>query len=415
MWAGRATMNFFAKPFDRVRRVNPDDKRPSCRRCLLAGSVCSGHNVWTGIQSALTARYPTKPQIEASYISSAVIAGLSYAERRHFEWFVCQTSGKLPGVFNSLFWENLVLQASYTEPAVAYAVLALGAASKSTITFSGVVKGEEAERQASVIQENLMLQYYNKSIFLLQTHLRTPSSDSIRVALIVCMIFVCLEFIQQHYRIGIIHFRHSLKLIKSLLKSSAARRPNDPVDDWLVDATSRLDVQAILLTNESYNGHDTSQPPPSDPQPQLFRTIRDASQCLNGLVSRAYRLQENARATEIGEDAENIFELLATQQVLRNDLSQWLRTFEEFKADTWSRLSDRERLACRLLLVYNSTAQIIAETSLHPRNEMVFDSYTNRFAWIVSSSEDILEEISPATAGGRTPELGNSLCDGDER
>ncbi|KZL85851.1 c6 zinc finger domain-containing protein [Colletotrichum incanum] len=329
----------------------------------------------------------------------AGLAGLSYADKRHFEWFVRETSSKLPGVFRSPLWTKLVLQASSAEPAILYAVLALGAVhEKETKTAEPCDdKEEEAwEPQSSDITERLSLQYYNKSISLLQSHLLTPSNESIRIVLIVCTIFICFEFTQKRYKTGFVHFGHSLQLLDSLLTSTTSALSMNPADEWFAEEIPRLDIQAALLTNEFYLGCSSQTPLIWLSIPQPFQTIRDASNNLDSLLFRAHQLQKNGSETSLGEDAADVFELLATQQTLRNNLEVWLQCFDVFKAKAWDQLSDSDRLVCRRLPIYHTMAYIITNTSLNPGNELIFDLYTRHFVSVVSLSREILDIVQPS-------------------
>ncbi|KAK1674958.1 hypothetical protein BDP55DRAFT_553495 [Colletotrichum godetiae] len=396
----------------RIHRVKCDETRPACRRCSITGKVCDGYD---GEGGGSAARRPSLSLLKTSSGSPsrcdahAGLAELSFTDKLHFEWFVSRTTNQLPGVFNSPFWKTLVLQASSTEPAILYAVLALGAAHETTNTDACIVKREPSSPDTADPQEHLSLQYYNKSIYHLQRHLRTPSTESIRVVLIVCTVYICMEFMQKRYKTGFLHFRHSLQLLGSLLKSTAPTSSSDPADDWFTDIIPRLDIQATLLTNEFYQGagtkHTSSIWPPL---PQLFQSVRDASQSLDGLLFRAYQLQKDGAAAGPAEDAADIFELLATQQTLRNELESWIQAFEVFKARTWNFVTDRKRVAYGPLPIYHTMAYIITNTSLNPGNELIFDLYTSHFASVVASARQILESTSsaamPTPAAESSPE-----------
>ncbi|KAK1561752.1 C6 zinc finger domain-containing protein [Colletotrichum navitas] len=297
-------------------------------------------------------------------------------------------------------------KASSTEPAILYAILAVGAAHEKELASTEPCnfKNEEAsERQASDTAERLSLLHYNKSISLLQPHLLKPGTESTRVALIVCTVFVCLEFIQRRYKSGFLHFGYSLKLLGSLLRNRTSATSSDPADDWFAEEIPRLDLQAALLVNEFYSGAAGSMSFIWHQLPQAFQTTRDASHSLDGLLFRAHTLQRNGSAVNLSGDVADIFELLATQQTLRNDLEGWLHYFDIFKAQSWSHLSDAETLVCRQLPIYHTMAQIITNTALNPRNELIFDLYTHQFASVVSRAREILDTIQPSSSELPTP------------
>ncbi|KAK2028610.1 C6 zinc finger domain-containing protein [Colletotrichum zoysiae] len=307
-------------------------------------------------------------------------------------------------------------KSSSTEPAILYAILALGAVHEQelAITEPCNVRDDEANNpQSPNTAGHLGLQYYNKSISLLQPHLLKSGTGSTRVALIVCTIYVCLEFMQKRYRPGFLHFGYSLQLLGNLLRNRSSATSTDPSDDWFAEVIPRLDLQAALLMNEFYLGAADATSFIWHPLPQAFQTTRDASHSLDGLLFRAHQLQKNGSAIKLSEDAVNIFELLATQQALRKDLEEWLHYFEVFKENSLSHLSNGERLICQRLPIYHTMAHIIINTSLNPRDELIFDLYTHQFASVVSHSRQIINTIQPSelptpaadTPGSHVPQL----------
>lgn len=83
-----------------------------------------------------------------------------------------------------------------------HAVLALGSAHKREMLNSN---GREIRERVAGKQEQSTLQQYNKVISYLQPHFSAKNKESIRIALITCMIFVYLEFLRGRYEAGNIH------------------------------------------------------------------------------------------------------------------------------------------------------------------------------------------------------------------
>ncbi|KAJ0165466.1 hypothetical protein CTA2_11162 [Colletotrichum tanaceti] len=433
----------------KARRVRCDGMRPACRRCSVTGMVCDGYlsapkdGGSPGRKMPLCPRQTSSSSSSFSSSSSSItpcdthagLVALSCSDRRRFEWFVRNTLRRLPGVFSSPVWTKLVIQAGSTEPAILYAILAIGAVHEMGLEMAGPcrTKDEEALRpQSSDAAERLTLQYYNKSISFLQSRLLMQDTESIRIVLIVCTIFLCLEFMQKQYKTGFVHFQHSLRLLCSLQRSAepapsssslsslssssllsssssllssslsslssspSSSSSSDPIDQWFAEVIPRLDVQASLLSNELYSGCGPQNPSVPRSMPDLFRTTREASHHLDTLLIRAYRLKSDGSATSVAGDVTDIFELLATQQTLRNDLESWLRCFYAFKARAWGELSDGERFVCWSLPVHHTVAYIMTSTALNPGNELIFDHYTHHFASIVSGSRQILDALQPS-------------------
>ncbi|KAL7962807.1 hypothetical protein V8C34DRAFT_269948 [Trichoderma compactum] len=178
------------------RRVKCDEARPSCERCVSTGRVCDGYGIWDSISKA-----PGKLKDgRASALSNAIV--LSQVQRVSektysigFEYFRRYTVNKLPGVFESGFWNSLVFQAC-VDPAVLHAATALGAAHKN--------------------KEAISLVEYNQAIQHLRRHLYRLDNDALRVSLITCMIFACLELLRGGFKTGHTHLSNGMQLLREI-------------------------------------------------------------------------------------------------------------------------------------------------------------------------------------------------------
>lgn len=131
-------------------------------------------------------------------------------EQGYFEWFRRRSVLKLPGIFGACFWDTLVLQASADEPVVLHAVLALGAVHKKQVLH---VHRPRVNRDMHDEQEEFVLRQYSKAINWLQPHFLARNKESLRIALITCLVFVSLEFLRGHCRTGNIHLQSGLQLV----------------------------------------------------------------------------------------------------------------------------------------------------------------------------------------------------------
>src|SRR4051812_17128273 len=117
----------------RTRKVKCDEGRPACYRCVSTGRTCDGYGIWGGGGTTNSHHKPfTPPDTPLDQKQTAqctIVAGPltpSPDAKDYFDWFKCRTALKLPGTFRaSGFWTTLLFQASFSEPAVLHAVLAL--------------------------------------------------------------------------------------------------------------------------------------------------------------------------------------------------------------------------------------------------------------------------------------------------
>ena len=188
----------------RKRRVKCDEQRPHCKRCVKAQRQCEGYpfiiHQSQATQSKITSSAgDSYSGSEDHYSPSNDSPGRQLAIAKHaeidghaFAFYRCKVSSALGGAAALYvdFWQDLVLQAADTEPALQHAVFALGSLFRHASNRHGPVdKGKCAcEHCQSALYS------YNKSITLLSK--RIVEKDSLLVALIACVLFICLESLQ---------------------------------------------------------------------------------------------------------------------------------------------------------------------------------------------------------------------------
>lgn len=387
----------------RLRKVKCDEGHPACHRCVSTGRVCDGYGVWGGGGNFYGRRQNFIVSKDGGIApwppASVSILARSTEEKRYFEWFKFRTSKKLPGIFVSTFWDTLLLQASLSEPAVLHAVLALSSVHKREIlNYSAQSQSNEPQDE----QEYFMLQHYIKAIRHLQPHFSATDSFSVRVALITCVVFVCLEFLRGHFKTAQNHLQNGLKVLTEmhvpsqkegddeddegilLLKPSPAS-----IDDWIAEALLRLHVQ-VELFRQSYQHHCLFlQAPRPEPSIYTFHSINEAWHQMERLLNKIFYLTEQGREKRISKPLcfhppRGLLKYQRRIQAELTMLSKWLHTFEVSKEKL--QRDQREELTFQLLRTYHAMATIMAGACLGPDNESIFDSYSNLFSLLISRS-----------------------------
>ena len=123
---------------------------------------------------------------DMALLSNPSLSGLAKDnERRAFNFFRSRTSTQLSGFFASDIWDRSILQATFHEPAIRHAVLALGCLH------------EVFERSdKSILKRNVGCKFALEQYNLAITHLVKPAmkgQQAIDVCLIACMLFCCFE------------------------------------------------------------------------------------------------------------------------------------------------------------------------------------------------------------------------------
>ena len=384
-----------------ARRVKCDEQRPSCWRCTSAGRECKGYGIWTDSQH-LDRPAANSLNVLYSLRNTGPVGRLSTEDRQVFEW--CMLAN-LHGVFPFPFLESLLPQACYNESAVLYCVLALGSVHKKAFMI-------QLATASPCDIENLQsatLRHYNTAISLVNGSQHVRSRTSTRVALMVCLTFVLIEYLQKRPMQGLLHLQHGLRILRSYEEDDGTHQSTrDPVDDWLADAFHRFDVQTKLLLNTSTQHQPCLEAQATKNNPTAFISLHEARQQLDHLVSETFQLQRKGRVAQTSADIGHSFEALATQQRLHGDLRSWLEAYRAWQAKpSPSSLPPprpyQQEVARHLLSIYHMMAYIITATALDSGDESVFDRYTSQFASILASSKDVIQVPRPVTSGRLSP------------
>ncbi|KAH6658110.1 hypothetical protein BKA67DRAFT_673919 [Truncatella angustata] len=182
----------------KIRRVKCDETRPDCTRCTSTLRVCGGYAHVESPQSS-----QSSPNSLAIMTSPSFDTQAPTKSKRSFAFFVQRTCPQLAGFFGSEFWERLVLQAAYHEPAICHAVVAIGS----------LHEFYEYKRVATDMTEAFALEQYNHAIRDLLIPLSNDGKQAVDVCLISCILFTCFENMQGHHDSAGRHIRSGVKLL----------------------------------------------------------------------------------------------------------------------------------------------------------------------------------------------------------
>ncbi|KAH7016679.1 C6 zinc finger domain-containing protein [Ilyonectria destructans] len=382
----------------KVRRIKCDEQRPSCQRCTSAGRECKGYGIGRSV------RLPGRPTDQCLNVyrvgNSGPVGSLSAGDLRVLEWFML---ANLQGVFPFPFWETLVPQACCSEPAILSCVLALG-----SIHRRACIDKTSTNTQSEVENlESATLRYYNTAINLLSGlqsgGLQSGGSRaSTRVTLTACLMFIIIEYLRKNLAHGLLHLQHGLQILATY-KYNNLQPSCDPVDDWLVEAFNRLDVQSELFFNITTDCKSYLDTRTTKERVVTLRSLHEARQQLDLLISEACRLQRQGRVVESSVDVSQLFRALTIQQRIQGDLNSWLQAYRAWRISSPQSShqpppSTKEQVAPRLLLIYHTMASIMTATALYSGDESAFDRYDLQFASIIDSSKKALQVFKPVTS-----------------
>lgn len=362
-----------------------DEGRPVCHRCTSTGRICDGYGIWGGGETYHSQKQrlcetsskdnrlkckTSSPRVAPSILPTGADEG------EVFEWFRLRTVTKIPGTFISGFWRTLVLQASVSDSAVLHAALAL-----SDMHKTGIVKVDGDTGKSSA--RGFILQHYGQAIRQLQPHLTTkcPNPSSFRIALITCVLFICLDYLRGHFATARIHLRNGLKVLKEMkeARNTPIRGSDDSSDSWIIDAFSRLHLQAELFHQTDTDLYLNSDNTPNELVVLGFCTLHEAWKGLDRLILAILDLTAQARQQTVHTSS-----LIKQQQSIENGLANWWLAYDRYTSTLPITKTIDERKGYLIVRTYHTMATIMVATCLPPYNEMVYDACIAKFGLLIT-------------------------------
>ncbi|RDW83033.1 hypothetical protein BP5796_04524 [Coleophoma crateriformis] len=211
----------------KTRRIKCDEGKPSCLRCINTGRTCDGYRV-----------PESKPSLR---LLSSSLPG-DTKERRALHFFITCTAPGLTGYLpSSGFWEQTVIQACISEPALRHTAVAIGSVHELLCT-----NNQENRHDVSLYS----LQQYSKSIrHINRPSLKNPEAYKPELILLSCVLYVCFDSLRDQHEIAHYHLRAGLNIIaqwkKGRIKLSADTE--HLVDHVLTPLFTQLGIQAGLF------------------------------------------------------------------------------------------------------------------------------------------------------------------------
>lgn len=423
----------------RVRRVKCDETRPACGRCTSTGRMCDGYGIWSssagaGISHGFRQRQTphnvnivsttrprntiedecTSPLLDSNYkMFNLLDRRVDADELVCLEFFRLRCLVKLPGFFDASFWEQTVPQLSSSAPAVFHAVVALASTQRSQEYTSCMRKGPDnpfIDYDSEIKKwDRFALQQYNKSITRLQSYFDDDSHESVRIALVTCILFICIELMRGSYTSANVHIDHGLNVLKTLQQerqksdvllrnpTKAIVRVTDPktIDDHLLEILARLNTQCVLFGYRSRYIHLTGTRTHSiGTISGVFDSLQECRQYLEVLLNKSLRLINKS----MGDTAPFSLDgsgnhLIETREQLLETLTQWKRPYEELARKIRQNITVYDYIAVNLLHIWSINLEIMLRTcpsANEPWSEMAFDNYTYLFEEILAIAADMV-------------------------
>ena len=324
----------------------------------------------------------------------------------------------------SEFWDHLVLQAIHDEPAAMHAALALASAHRIE---DASARGFVQDKGSPTTREQYTLKQYNRAICELQSHFASNSPSSIRVALITCVMFICMELVSGRYKAAVAHLRSGMKLLdEQRAKTSPKWSITDqgyfsgcdfePIDRCLVEVLTRLSTQIALFDQKSWGIHVLPQKPDRFSLPATFPSMEEARGALDEIINRIMCLKEaQEREREPGASKVNQQKLSFAQQLIQADLMSWNRVYKASRVNLVVRTGVLGKFAYHLLQPYHAMAEMMAEACLNTDDESFYDMHTPKFVSIVEHAVNLAFIVTTTDSSGtrfaHTPDIPPFIAD----
>ncbi|WYZ43153.1 hypothetical protein EsH8_VI_000852 [Colletotrichum jinshuiense] len=295
----------------KIRKIKCDETKPSCNRCTSTGRKCDGYPHVADISdmsssSPDTAVFTLQPNRAFPGINSP-------SDSRALQYFAEAVGPLLSGAVDPYFWTHIVMQFSTFEPAVTHSVLAI----------SALYEQFQGQNEAGAIPRDhvFALRHYNAAIHELKGMTRRDKQPTV---LLVCLLFICIEFLRSGREAAIRHCKHGVAILRDTHNEFPWTK------DHLLPLFRRLTEYSFFFSSEKSDFPDLSGL--EHPVPEKFLVFRDAQLMIDDIYNKTLRLMkqgypyrsESPRGDHIPP------KLLARQDYINQLLDQWNLLFTEF-------------------------------------------------------------------------------------
>ncbi|KAF5654402.1 CHS-3 chitin synthase 3 [Fusarium sp. NRRL 25303] len=301
----------------RIRRVKCDEKKPACHRCTSTGRKCDGYALMQKINPPDVAHgrmlLPRVSTIDPHAL-------LPVEERRALGYFHSVISPRLSSARDGYFWTHLVMQLSESEAVVKHTILSI----------SSLFESSEGKTVAPYT-ERFALQHYTQAIQRLKTIHSEP------LVLLVCILFICVEYLLANNKIALQHCQHGLAIMEKCSNPWARR--------YLMPVFRRMTAVPMLFGPEDIESE--SMPALTYMIPTKFYCMEDAQYMMDDIYNRVVRLCHMRHRGVV-------FDMTEEYNTVGTHLQTWQTLYEKLEVDTTSLLyqAQERSLFMRLKLSY---------------------------------------------------------------
>lgn len=212
----------------KARRVKCDETHPACHKCTSFGRTCGGY------------ASPASPPDELKQqVSSAPFLALRETDKRAFDFFISQTAPFLAGPLDQEFWTREILQLAHVEPYVLDSILAISTLYEHP-QYLREFHGQATQQGDALASRHdtpqpldahhaSALKAYNRAIVDFRQKLNNGKA-SLLLALISCLLFICIEVIRDDIYQALALFTHGGNLLSQVPNHSFTKQERSLID-----------------------------------------------------------------------------------------------------------------------------------------------------------------------------------------
>ncbi|KAK9365328.1 hypothetical protein V1509DRAFT_633381 [Lipomyces kononenkoae] len=255
----------------RIRKIRCDETKPDCVRCTSTGRKCDGYS-----QPPSRASKKSSRGTKSSRPTSPLGILWCVEDLRRLTYFQTRTTIALSGRFHSAFWNTLVQQYADNEPAVLQALIT-AAQFHEILEIGGMHSvGGNKELQLAAIRN------YSKALSMVREPQFASNPDA---TLVACVLFVCIELMQNNYNGAVVHVKHGLRILEQLQARQSLSHNPPSHKRKLVIQMFRSILNQAFFTGRLFGkyGQANLLTPLIDTPPAEFTTLDQAHEALQSM------------------------------------------------------------------------------------------------------------------------------------
>ena len=230
--------------------------------------------------------------------------------------------------------------------------------------------------------DRFAIMHYNKAIHLL---VQGPPA-SVDTVLLVCVLFICVEFLRGNRAMAITHARHGLQLLNSAGHNSR-----------LTNTYHQISVSPTFLMDESV-GCPQEKSTKKEGDYLIFSTTKEAQYVMDDLCFRGVRVIRAGSPYRLEKPFENApQELFDAQASVLQDLASWKKAFDKLQCTRPAAVRE-DSAALALMARHHSMRMSVAECL--KKDEMCYDARKDEFLDMLTYARKTAEILE---ASGKKP------------